>query len=381
MLLIDKIERYIPGFLKIDFDSKRIFGLDILRALAILFVVAGHGAYQQRRDVYFKYIDPFVYNGVGIFFVLSGFLIGRILIKKFAQEEVSFKTLWNFWIRRWFRTVPNYAFVLIVVIVLNLLFEEGFVIWDKLKFFLFSQNLFYEHPAFLVEAWSVSVEEWFYLITPITVFLLMKVLKCSISQAIITTAITIIISVTLFRLYRYVSLPSSLWDLTIRKQVFTRLDSLMYGVIGAYISMYHEKFWKRHKLPVFIIGILIFLMAKFYFNDFRDFYGFSAVLSFTVTSVATLFLLPFLSEVKTGKGFFYKFFTYISLISYSMYLVNLTIVTGWILPQINWTVIQHFHYDVYRVMKYDLYWLLTILISVFLYKCIELPMMKLRDKF
>ena len=63
----------IKDFLRIEINTKRIYGLDILRAMAILFVVVGHGKYLLPEKL--RYIHRIVvFDGVSIFFVLSGFL-------------------------------------------------------------------------------------------------------------------------------------------------------------------------------------------------------------------------------------------------------------------------------------------------------------------
>lgn len=61
---------------KIEIDSNRIFGLDILRAFAILFVIYKHAANYVPSSVKSIY-TIFSLDGVSIFFVLSGFLIGK----------------------------------------------------------------------------------------------------------------------------------------------------------------------------------------------------------------------------------------------------------------------------------------------------------------
>ena len=53
-------------------------------------------------------------DGVTIFFVLSGFLIGRILIRTFGAGA-SVSSLTTFWVRRWFRTLPAYFVTLLMV--------------------------------------------------------------------------------------------------------------------------------------------------------------------------------------------------------------------------------------------------------------------------
>lgn len=372
----------MKNILKIDINPARIYGLDILRALAILFVVIGHGAYLMPEAKY-KYINFFIFDGVSIFFVLSGFLIGGILINLLQKNNIDTSQIFNFWIRRWFRTLPNYFLILILVLTLNYIFIDNFNFLNKELFFLFAQNLFSEHPHFFPEAWSLSVEEWFYLLIPIILYLLIKKIKISINKAVLFTAFSIIIGVTLFRYFRYDLLSIndiSTWDRVLRKQVFTRLDSLMYGVIGAYIFNYFKDFWSSYKTHFLILGIGIFIILKINLFQFSRLGLFNCVFSFSATSLATLFLLPYLSSIKTGRGLIYKSITYVSLISYSMYLINLTLVQKWILINIDWSVLEDFNGYLFLLFRYALYWCLTIVISILIYKYFEIPSMNLRDK-
>jgi peptidoglycan/LPS O-acetylase OafA/YrhL len=53
------------------------------------------------------------------------------------------------------------------------------------------------------------------------------------------------------------------WDLFFRKQVSTRLDSIMYGVVGAFIQYYYQEKWLKYKKELLIIGIALLLLSKF----------------------------------------------------------------------------------------------------------------------
>lgn len=369
--------------LKIELNPKRIYGLDVLRALAILFVVIGHGRNLMTPEIY-KYVKVFVFDGVSIFFVLSGFLIGGILIKILEEQKLTANTIFNFWIRRWFRTLPNYFFILALLLLLNILFTANFIFFDKIKYFFFSQNIYYEHPTFFPEAWSLSIEEWFYLLIPVIMFVILKYLKFSVKSTIIITAVGIILLVTLFRYYRFENYEIDTltsWDRVFRKQVVTRLDSLMYGIIGAYVFYYSNTLWYKYKKLCLFLGILLFIIIKFNLLNFERFGLYHCVFSFSIVSIATLLITPFLSSIKSGKGFFYKAITYISLISYSMYLLNLRVVQGWILKSVDWTILQNLSTNLYFITRYLLYWVLTIVISILLYKYFEVPTMNLRDRF
>lgn len=368
---------------KIDVDfQKRIYGLDILRALAILFVVFTHGNLLLPRDSFIRNISRYLLlDGVSIFFVLSGFLIGGILIKILENKKANFKTLFNFWMRRWLRTIPNYVFVLFLLVVILPFIYNGHLadgLYGKIKYLFFIQNVYTVHPYFFPEAWSLSIEEWFYLLIPISLFVLVGVFRFKPKVSVILVSITILILVTYFRYSRFLETPimtSIDWDNLFRKQVITRLDSIMYGVIGAYLAYYYKKVWSKYKIILLVIGVLIFFIQK---NDFlflnSDRIGiYWTVFSFSVTSLATLLVIPFLSEFKIGKGVFYRTITFISLISYSMYLINLSVVIKYILRYLPESLKN------YTYLNYFCYWAITIIGSGLLYKFIELPFMKLRE--
>ena len=93
-------------------------------------------------------------------------------------------------------------------------------------------------------------------------------------------------------------------------------------------------------------------------------------------------MLPFLSNLQKGIGKWTSWITFLSLISYSMYLVNLNVVIISIIKQSihgNYSGKKNVPGD-YWVLDYILFWILTIFISFILYKFIEVPFMKMRDK-
>lgn len=372
------------NLLKIKIDSNRIYGLDVLRALAILFVVIGHGQslLPKEFDSFHKLIG---FDGVSIFFVLSGFLIGGILIKIVENKQANYSNLFSFWKRRWFRTLPNYFLVLLFIVIYYLLTKKNFNFSSVNLYFLFSQNLFYPHPNFFPEAWSLSVEEWFYLIIPSFIFILISIFKVNPKKSLLISAFSILILVLLFRIYRYSTIDIvsiGQWDIIFRKQVVTRLDSLLFGVLGAYIQYYYPLRWVKNKFTLFLFGITLFtiikLLSLYKLVTIYSFY--MCVMSFSVTSFATLLLLPYLSNLKEGKGIWYKGITFLSLISYSMYLLNLTVVKNIIMKDlIPWDGLSA-NPNLIILIKYCAYWTITILGSLIIYKYYEIPLTNLRDK-
>ena len=100
--------------------SERIFGFDLIRSLATIVIVFHHSSFLF-ADYYtipdtLKFPDP-----VDLFFVGSGFLVGRILITHFiTRDDYSVQNALTFLRRRWFRTFPNYYLFLILNIVLSI---------------------------------------------------------------------------------------------------------------------------------------------------------------------------------------------------------------------------------------------------------------------
>jgi peptidoglycan/LPS O-acetylase OafA/YrhL len=366
--------------LTIELNPERIFGLDLLRAFAIMFVMLGHG--NELLPSQAKHIlDYAVFDGVSIFFVLSGFLIGGILIRILEKHRINRKLLFDFWIRRWFRTLPNYLLIVVVLALLQLIFIGRFPagLW---KFFIFAQNLASPHPHwFFREAWSLSVEEWFYLLIPVMVFAMIRFLRFRQARAIVFAAILLIVAITLFRYYRYLNVPVTTvgqWDILFRKQVFTRLDSLMFGIIGAYAQFYHLQKWLRHPKILMVAGLVLFCGYQFVIPHFFAIGSlYYCVFSFSTVSIATLLLLPFLSSYKSARGKIYVAVTYISLVSYSMYLINLSLVQEWIIGNIQWKALGNLYLIV--VLRFALFWTLTMVLSILLYKYFEIPCTNLRD--
>ena len=139
--------------------------LDLCRALAILLVMLSHGRVFLRSAMpwaeYFRFGG---FLGVELFFVLSGFLIGGILIRLSRQGGTHW--LGGFYARRWFRTLPNYYLFVLINILLVWWGTRPGELDEVWKYLVFIQNLFGPHPLFFPEAWSLAVEEVFYLFIP-----------------------------------------------------------------------------------------------------------------------------------------------------------------------------------------------------------------------
>lgn len=359
-----------------ELNSNRIFGLDLLRAYAIILVVVGHGKFllPQKIVELHKYID---FDGVAVFFVLSGFLIGGIFIKQLETNKIDFNLLLDFWIRRWFRTLPAYFLILIILAFCFKIKDADFPLDKIQKYCYFFQN-FYQNAKndFFGESWSLAVEEWFYLSVPVLIIICTFFFKPKTSA--ILTVCFIIPIITFIRYLGFLN------NHPVDYAVIGRLDGIMYGFLGAFISYYFKTVWNFIPKTLFILGIIIFLMDKLFFIVFDDpmaagsgLYG--SVFKYSITSIGTLLLIPFLSNFKNSNFKIANIITIISLISYSMYLTHNSLIIGFIINNIPWLNFTR-NYNIIMPVNYCLYWGLTISISIFLYKFFELPFTGLRDK-
>jgi peptidoglycan/LPS O-acetylase OafA/YrhL len=362
-------------------NNNRVVGLDIVRAVAILIVVYWHGVSLIPEKLHLYYYLPLpLIDGVSIFFVLSGFLIGGILLKIIQDGRFTFKVLLNFWLRRWFRTLPNYFFVLSGLLICQILFYNN---WGGVdfKYMLFLQNFISEHPPMFPEAWSLCVEEWFYLLFPIACFVFYGLLKNK-SQSVLLSAVLFLLPPLFLRVvFYYYGINTDNWDSSIRKVVVFRLDSIMYGIVGAYFFKFHKESWVKYKKVGLVFSLMIVLFLNIY-KALKPHLAFWIVYQYNIESLAALLSLPYFSEIKCIKLKFIAFvFTFISIISYSMYLLNLSVVQLQLIPlSLSILGLNGNTSEYLFVLTYSMYWVYTIAGSYILYRYFEKPMTDLRNR-
>ena len=145
--------------------SHRFAGLDHLRALAIVLVFIYHyGIFGHPEGL--SLIGRFGWTGVDLFFVLSGFLIGGQLFARLAKgANISYS---EFYFRRFLRIVPAYLFVLALYLLFPG-FKERSELPPTWRFLTFTQNFGLDlvHQGAFSHAWSLCIEEQFYLVLPL----------------------------------------------------------------------------------------------------------------------------------------------------------------------------------------------------------------------
>ncbi|WP_447634922.1 acyltransferase family protein [Flavobacterium microcysteis] len=365
-------------------NPHRIFGLDLMRAVAILMVLSAHclWIYPESNSFIAQLLKLFGFLGVEIFFVLSGFLIGRILLQSYLKEDFSFSHVRNFLKRRWFRTFPNYFLVLLINILIAAII--GYKIESLWKYFFFVQNLDKAMPAFFPESWSLAVEEWAYIVLPLLLVLVAFFIKPKNKSKFFV--ILLVLLLILFLLAKIICYQNTLyanldiWNLSLKAVVIYRLDAIFYGVLASWIYCQHQNFWKKNKSFFLVIGVLCFLFIAFGLSKI----GFTPegqnkflyVAYLPIVSISISFFLPFLSGWKSEKSMLKSPIVFISLISYSIYLLHYSVILQlmkYFMPTEDYSIPQK------HVFTFA-YLVLTIILSYALYVWYEKPMMDLREK-
>jgi peptidoglycan/LPS O-acetylase OafA/YrhL len=355
--------------------QSRFHGLDILRGIAILFVMIGHTTLLIPKQ-WKSWYQLIQLDGVAFFFVLSGFLIGGILLRQMEKETFTFKKAKDFLIRRWFRTLPNYFVVLIFLVVFSYFFDAVKYKGFDWTYFFFMQNMNQGTRGFFGESWSLAVEEYFYLFLASVVFLLSNWFKGKLTLVFNSIIIFTILSVLVLRIYLFFN--SELFVKDIPFFTFCRFDSIMVGVLGAWLFVSRPKMklsWAWISL-ILGVGILILLKLTAFLSDYL------AIVYFPLfRSLAVLMMFPLLLIWQNKGTIIERFLVFTGKISYSLYLINLCVVMYIVIEFVINNTWENTNFE--TAIWYWLipvYWLVSYLLATILYYTIEIPFLKLRDK-
>lgn len=353
--------------------KERIFGLDIIRSGAITLVLVGHAiqCFSLPNTKLDQTAYYFGFFGVELFFVLSGFLIGQILLKDY-QELKSYSFIKTFWIRRWLRTLPLYFLVLIIHDFL--LDNSSEIRWSH---YIFSQAYVDDQLSFFPVSWSLSVEEWFYLLIPLLFFFFpRKVISLKTAWFILIFSAGFI-CVTRFG---YTIYKNPHYDSELRKNTFLRLDSIMVGVIFAYIKLYKKPLfsflsqWYLALLSLATITIALYIGNILVFDNVGV-KTIPASVGFLMNSLLLGFLVIYfdnsnLFRIKE-KNILFKLVMFISTTSYCVYLIHYTIFK---------LLVKNNNFDFNTGISLITAFVLIFAISKLSLEFIEKPILKFRDK-
>ncbi len=358
----------------IEIDSKRIYGLDLLRAFAIICVVHVHFSFLLENTT-FDFLTHLPWpHGVEMFFVLSGFLIGKSLISYAHSHEgmLDKDKVLSFYKRVMMRILPNYYAIMIVYYILvGSHFIPGnihaFPIW---QFVTFTQNLFTPFYDFYWESWSLSIQWWFYILFPLLLWGVGNWIHPKKSIPLIYLAVLLI--VLIYRMKVSCHASDKFWyGVWLEKTVASRLDAVFIGVLASWVYLYHQEKWDKYAVASFVAGIALMGMVSVIPRHLGTFYY--NILYNSLGPIAISLWLPLLFRYKKSKTPLKGVVAHLSVLSYSLFLTNL-IVSNTIVAQCP---------EVFRNMGawgYVVAWLWVLALSYILYMVVERPFMKLRAR-
>ena len=218
-------------------------GLDLLRALAIILVVIYHAGIMGFPLP--GRVHRWGWIGVDLFFVLSGYLIGGQLLAELARSKRL--NLARFYARRALRIMPAYSVILTIYFSLPAWREYPDMAQPLWKFLSSIQNIALHGGTAFSHAWSLAVEDQFYLALPFILLVLFWR-----PRAAMILSCVIVVGGVLLRAFLAAQNPSVDGGVSFRGfqawiyyPTWTRLDPLVFGVVIAAIEKFRPQLWQR----------------------------------------------------------------------------------------------------------------------------------------
>lgn len=363
-----------------EVPSKKYAGLDHLRALAITLVFLCHYRMFGHPE-WVNEIGGFGWIGVDLFFVLSGFLIAGQLFSDIRQDKpLQVKA---FYLKRFFRIIPAYLVVLTIYFTVPA-FKETNGIPPLWKFLTFTQNfgLDLSRSRAFSHAWSLCIEEQFYLLLP---FVVLFFVRSKTGSRAFYLVLALFIGGFIARAYSWVHFIAPLkgkdsfwfaWYKWIYYPTYTRLDGLLTGICMAGLFQFKPQLKERitRHGNIFLLSSLVLLTgAYFLFTDSSTFaasvFGYPLIaVAFGAMVIAALSPSCFLYRLSA------RFTGILAALSYSVYLSHKGVV------HLTQNLISKLG------LEYDSNWMMlicvvsTILAGLLLHYVVEKPFLRLRDR-
>lgn len=305
--------------------ASKLPGLDFLRAIAIVWVMCFHTFLIGGLNEHFLWLSRYGWMGVDLFFVLSGFLIGsQVLLPLASCEQFSFR---DFYARRAFRILPAFLVVLALYLAFPWFREApGLESWWKFATFTLNLLIDYDKNQAFSHAWSLCIEEHFYLCFPVLAWLLARRLSAARFVIFILSCVSAGIALrTGIWLHDSAIAPDRYWYLEdLYYPTWNRLDGLLAGVSLAALKAYQPILWQRlsaHGNKALLSGLAIVWVAVWLFQPRTGLVGNS--IGWPILS-AGLALLVFAGAQRTGwlGSLTFPGAGWLAAISYSLYLVH-----------------------------------------------------------
>ena len=356
--------------------GKRLLGLDMLRAIAVLLVMGHH--WYQFGEIPPRPLATFLeasWVGVDLFFVLSGFLIGGLLVREYC--DTGRVDLRRFLVRRAFRVYPAFWLLIAVSLLADWVGIHPFTVVTPDR--LLRELLFVQNYGFGLwnHTWSLGVEEHFYLLLSVAFRLLSRGPPGKLHHRLTLIFGVLFFLVPVLRWYSFPHLPPRFFGL----YTFThlRIDALAYGVFLASLSQREARSTlaaiSSRRVPLCLLGIVLVSVCLLGKQTDRLFY------SLGVTALYLGFGLIVLcaKDVKRGAPGLQRFplvwLGWIGQCSYSIYLWHMPVLL-WLRP-----TLRHLLKTMPDTMVLVvLYLALSLIVGFLSTRFVETPLLRLRER-
>lgn len=360
-------------------QHEKLAGLDHLRALAIITVLFYH--YRMfKHPQWLDEIMGFGWTGVDLFFVLSGYLISSQLFASIAAgKKIS---LPEFVIKRFFRIIPAYLFVLAIYFLIPA-FHEREALPPLWKFLTFTQNFGFDIKNFgtFSHVWSLCVEEHFYLLFPL-VLITMVYFKAEKRGGLLLLALLLFGFVARLLTWYLLVAPeagSDTFGITWYKQIYyptyNRLDGLLAGVSIAALFVFRPAIKERitkYGNVILVLGIIVLTGAWFLCEDQKSFHA--SIFGYPMVAAGYgLLVVAAISPTCILYKYDSRFTALIAKLSFGLYLIHKGVIH----------VVQPLLAEMNITPKGNLMFLLCLIAviigALILNKTVEAPFLRLRQ--
>ncbi len=351
----------------------RFKAIDILRAVAILLVMGRHMPVCPIETSAVAHVISKIWCmggwiGVDLFFVLSGFLVSRLLFRE--HEKFGTISLKNFLFRRGFKIYPLFWLLIGVTILVTFVSVGKIRPWDIMCELLFVQNY---GGALWSHTWSLAVEEHFYILLVCLLWLLTRNRGENVFGRLPMICAVVCISCFLMRLTTGLVFPFSS-----KTHIFPshlRLDSLFFGVLIAHwysrnpmrFLQIGERYWKK----AVVAGVLCLVPAFIYPID-APLVSSVGIASFCLGAGLILFAML---SIKSPQGRVSDALAFIGKRSYSIYLWHYPVLK-WLAPRVGiWLGTNNWFVFIAA------YFVGSVVVGSVISRLVEVPVLKLRDRW
>jgi len=307
-------------------STSRFGPIDGIRGIAVLVVFLSHTAGRE------MFIHPSLnfagigHIGVYLFFCLSAYL----LASKLFEEGVDINAAKRFYIKRFFRIIPLYFFVIFSVFIAQHFFghynESYLHIKNGTTGFLQHLALYRGDGVF----WSVVVEEQFYILVPLWIFLFIRFR----TWAVIAFAALGILNFLLYT-SKYLEWPLNVdwikYLTTNNRTSGNYIDIFIFTILPLYFFHYNRAFFEKNKNAIAwlanilfftLMAISVITMSEKFLIFTRPFYDFRYI-SLLYTLVFSLFIISVGMGNPINKFLSFAWLRYVGIFGFSIYLLHM----------------------------------------------------------